>query len=166
MVEKIENQVEWEASDGRTFDNEEEAERYEALIEIRDTYKRARKDYARTLAKTFKTADGQPFNFSQWSYYWVTPWHYHMPRVQKVEIWKPDFDIPENHPEEGTFICGFNGANGKRETRPINISELYASQSAASSACLVAARERLVELQENLKEWERKAKEWERKAKQ
>ena len=58
-VRKIESEVEYKASDGRSFDSQAEAERHEKLISVRGTYERARKIYARTVAETFRTVDSR-----------------------------------------------------------------------------------------------------------
>lgn len=143
---KVEPEVEFRTSDGRSFESEAVADRHENLIAIRDDYQRARKIYARTLAETFRTADGYRFNFQIWHYYRVTPWFHRIPGVQEISIWAPDFDIDEHDPAEGDFVFELQGSDGKKERRRIKISDLYCSRAAADRACVEAQRERLAEM--------------------
>lgn len=145
-VRKVESEVEYTASDGRSFESEAEAERHEKLISVRDDYRSARMIYARRLAETFKTADGYRFDITTWHYYRVTPWFHRMPGVQEVSIWSPDFDIDEHDPVEGEFVCELHGHDGKKERQRIRISDLYRRRAAADRACLEAQKKRLAEI--------------------
>lgn len=149
-VRKIETETTYRASDGREFNNEEHAKRHERLISIRDEYTVARQAYARALAESFKTADGKDFRIDRWHYYRLTPWYGDLPQVQEIHLSGRDLDIPENDPDEGSFLFKVNGPDGKRELRKVNISNLYCTLAAANKACVAAQRGRLEELREQV----------------
>lgn len=62
------------AEDGTEFGTQEEAERYEKLKTARVGFERATGNYARALAETFKTGDGEPFRIGG-NYYCVYEYH-------------------------------------------------------------------------------------------
>ena len=84
----------YKTSDGREFTDEKSAELHEELVEAEHNFNQARKILARKLCETQFTADGFPFDFSQWTYYSVMGGILNRPYIQEISInpWKLSFD--------------------------------------------------------------------------
>ena len=158
-IRTVERATTYAASDGTEFDDPETAKRYEKMIAARRDFKTARKHYARTLAKSYVTADGKPFDFGTWkSYYRISPRYDEVPTVEELDIWQPDFDFDswggvDDPDTEIAFRCKVYRIN---EPVLVRISDLYASRAAAERACVKARREWIANLIRETDEMEAK----------
>lgn len=120
----------YEATDGRQFDDEQEAARHQIMIDARSAYERARLDYAKALAETCRTADGHPFELnSSRSYYHVRRGPGGIPETAAVSFWYWDIDLSEGG---NMFITVDEGSGRGRVT--YNINSLFVSRDKAREA--------------------------------
>lgn len=134
----------FETSDGKEFDTKEEAERHDELILARKAYKDARHTLGVILARSQKTADGVPFDFSLLrDYYYISDGWASLPALRRVSfyIWNFEFD------ERDVFEIKQWDERGKGEQMMITykINELYYSEREAKKALLDAQEAWLAE---------------------
>lgn len=79
------------ASDGQKFDDQESAERYDSLIEAKRNFETAKASYNRALAKSQKTADGEPFE--GFGDHYFVGWLQGEVRFQRVSFYEYDLQV-------------------------------------------------------------------------
>lgn len=138
----------YQTSDGRKYSSRKQAERHEAKITAKSKYEDARREYARTLSESQKTADGYLFDMSALGgYYYVTPGWFNMPDIRPVSFYYWNCDL--NDQDETVIVDRDNGKGTRTEYK---ISELYWRRKNAEKALIVAWEKKIVELQEQLEE--------------
>jgi hypothetical protein len=141
-------------AEGRKFDNKEDAQRHEEMIDAYDVFRRARTEYGKKLAGTYKTADGKPFDCrGNYTYWRISERHYDAPVIVPISLvtWF-DFEWTEDSD-------GFSVVSRDLDGRPIvtAVRDLYAVKANAKAALVVVCRERLTEFTETLRRLETEA---------
>lgn len=140
---------------GLDFDTAEEAERHEAVSAAWEEFRRAESAVLGALARTQRTADGEPFGGFRsmfnpyYSIRWVMGGKPHLVEWSSIG-WQLEFDRRTPEGEIHVRLRETNGnANrlgcGHHEQRTVEISDLYASKAAAERALLVKMEEWLAE---------------------
>lgn len=138
----------YKTSDGREFGNETDAQRHELLIAAKRKYEDARHEYARALAESQRTADGQPFNLSgMHDYYYITDGYFSMPEIVRVDFWYWNCDI--NEADETVIVVLDSQKATRREYR---ISSLYYWKGNARKALLIAQEGRLAQITQDVEQ--------------
>lgn len=141
-----ERQVTYRTKDGAKFASKEEAERHEKLIETKEAYEKARRDYATALFETQKTADGLPFELGAFNkYYYVSNVYWDWPGLQTVNFYYWSLDMDER--DQAIIRHRENGV-----ATAYRINELYAYKRNAEIALVKAREKRLKQLVEDLEE--------------
>ena len=133
--------------DGKEFTDAKAAQRHEALTQAQHRYESARRDFGKLLAETFFTADGHPFTFEHWSYWFLHLPCGQLPRLIQVNFGCRNWDVDFDEWKEGDMLKiisthPFGEKNGNFRY-PIN--ELFRDRSAAEAACKQARREWLTQ---------------------
>lgn len=128
---------------GREFKTRKEAERHDQLYTAREAYQDAGKKYQRLLAESVKTADGVQFEFGVFrDYYYVTPYFYKMPEIDKVCYLCDSWAVRGNGEQDVEIRDELQRDGSDKVHRPwVKITDLYYSREAAERA-LLAAREK------------------------
>jgi hypothetical protein len=79
------------ASDGEKFDSQEDAERYDLLIEAKRVFDSAKRSYDRALARSQKTADGEPFE--GFDTHWHVGWFRGEARCCRVSFYEYELRV-------------------------------------------------------------------------
>lgn len=143
----------WKATDGREFDSEDAAAKHETFIECQRNYEDARRTFARVVWETQKTADGQPFDVSMRSYWYVWEPFNAMPELRTVAfyVWHLGFD-DDDHGR----VLSPREENGRQAEGYVSyrISELYHYETNARKALLEAAKKQLERFAERVAKME------------
>jgi len=127
----------YQASDGKEFDNEEEAKLHDELVTARTEYDEARHRFSRAVALTQKTADGELFDFKSGDYWFVTDYYNQEPRLKRVHFIGWNFEVTEY--SDGVEISQEETDGNNHSSRyhyPIN--KLYADKSRATYSLINA----------------------------
>ena len=136
--------VKFKASNGKEFDAEKEATAYQALLDARYKYEKAKTVLAKCLAETQKTADGYAFDNSAWNYYYIVDGFY-SPNIQEVSFYFWNASFGGNDSDE---FCIYKEMHGKLES--FKIANLYYERANADKALLAAREQRLRFLTEDV----------------
>lgn len=109
----------YKTTDGREFSGEESAKRHEELIEAENNFNKAKEVLARRLFETQFTADGVPFDFKNWKYYYVREGFWSRPSIEEISFcpWKISFDYKDS------LELNYETDNGK--SKKIDFKNLY-----------------------------------------
>lgn len=125
----------FKTSDGREFDDKEEAERHDKFVAAVNDYREAQRCFLHHMARTQRTADGLLFESTPFQRYWrVTDGIWGMPELSEVSFYGWDFTVSE-HDE----LIIRRAEAGKWEE--FRISELYSNKRRAEEALLAAQEE-------------------------
>jgi hypothetical protein len=141
----------FETSDGQEFDNEKDALLHQKMIDTRNNYKTALREFCSLLAETQKTADGEPFKLGLRSYYVIRHNWPGLPVIQRVDFgvrfWQ-EYSLDEDN--RVTLIV--RDYERQREQNEYRTEELYLSEKAAKKALLAAQDARMEEFREQVEE--------------
>lgn len=149
-MKTVKSKTTYHAKDGREFTDQTAALHYEELLDAKEAYEEAKRNFGKLLAETCNTADGEPFRVGLFSDYWyVTHGYFAMPNLLKVDFWGRNWTLEENRQDEATTVVliGNLADDGSKmdRGRAFRIDELYAKESNAKAALLVAQRSWLEE---------------------
>jgi hypothetical protein len=125
--------VTYETSDGREFEDKDEADRHEELITARREYDEARQKFNQALVKTQKTADDEPFDFGLFrTYFVITDSWAQIPSLKRVNFLGWNFEVAEHEDQVEIIQNEGDFTNERRYGYPIN--RLYVSEKRAKIA--------------------------------
>ena len=129
---------------GREFTDQAKAEHFEKLVAAKEAFEDARNNLGRVLAESFMTADGQPFSFQHWTYYYILQAYDRLPRLFPVDFiyWGWNFDAYQYGDDTDLVLFSAKDPQGNECDRShgYRISELYADRVAAAAALKIAQR--------------------------
>jgi hypothetical protein len=121
----------------------QEAQEHQELLDAFEAHKDARRTYGQLLARTLKTADGQPLNLISYltTYWWISEIYPERPWLAKVSLHHREIEFDENgkSPVYRYFDDRHLGDDTGRQItgagnwRTIRPEELYASKEAAEA---------------------------------
>lgn len=146
MIEKIEKQERWKASDGKEFPTELAAESHDQLVVAKAEYDAAAKHYSQLLAQTMLTADGFAFEFSALRYYYIIRCSPDgVPQLQQIQFGRAcEFD----HQSDVIWYEKYGMPHNERHWIEYRISELYQEQKNAKVALRAALGQYIYEIKE------------------
>ena len=143
----------WETSDGRKFAEESDAEDHEDFIKAQRHYEEAQRTFARMVWASQKTADGEPFELSMRTYWYVWEPFNSMPELRQVSfyVWHLSFDDDDH----GSILSPReeNGRQSEGYTR-YKIKDLYRHEKNARAALREAAKKQLAHFSERIAKME------------
>ena len=123
--------------DGQEHATEREAQNHQELVNAFADHREARKAYALVLAKTIKTADGEPLLLDgrMRKYWWVPERYPNRPCLSQVSLYDWEIELGEDGmcPSYRYFDESYEDRQrgNKGDWRTIRPAELYASKEAA-----------------------------------
>jgi hypothetical protein len=134
--------------DGKSFDNEEDAQAHEELVQAKWEYESARRRYAaRELWESQKTADGYRFKLTLLiDYYYVYWLDGRIPTIRSVNFYLYNLELDEH---DRAVILDMKNV-GKYGPAKYRISDLYKYRYNAEAQLLVRLEEHLEEVQEKI----------------
>lgn len=147
MVTKI-PQV-YRTNDGGEFDTKAAADKHEAMIEAKREFENAQAKFAKAVVGTYKTADGEQFEF-RWSQYWYIRDSFSFPALHPVRLegWYDQEFCVDN---SGKFFVVERSTDRKHESR-YDVTELYKDERKARAALADAMQERIKQYRQQLAE--------------
>jgi len=129
---------------GREFEDPAKAKAFELLLTAKEAYEDARKQLGRVLAESFVTADGHPFRFQHWTYYYIFRPCGSLPRLVEVSFlyWSRNFEAYQYGEETDLVLYTSHDPWGNERENKIGypIRELYAHRDKAEEALQIARR--------------------------
>lgn len=128
----------YKTSDDQEHDTEELAREHQELLDAFEAHKEARQAYAMVLARTLKTADGEPLDLRRGGYrtdYWWIPEIYpDRPQLSQVSLYTWEVEMGEDG-SVPVYRFYDDKTWGRQEGRwrEIRPEELYASKEAAEA---------------------------------
>jgi hypothetical protein len=141
----------YQASDGKEFDNEEEAQLHDELITAREEYNAARGKFSRAVAATQKTADGELFDFKSGDFWFVTDYYNQEPRLKRVHFLGWNFEITE-YSDRVEISQDETDGNNRQQRHSYPINKLYTTKRRASEALIGALEVYAVEVRRTVNE--------------
>lgn len=147
-IQEINEPTKFQTSDGRTYEDSEQAKRHEEFIEAKNEFEMARNRFHRKLAKEFVTADGYPITTDIWAkFYRIRDWD--RPEIETIEPWWGKVEVDDHNyfdtekPEVRFYIKLDNhrGNDVHLALRKYSPSELYYRRENAEKAMVAALRE-------------------------
>lgn len=129
----------YKSDDGREYATEREAQDHQELVNAFADHREARKAYALVLAKTIKTADGEPLLLDGMmrKYWWILERYPNRPWLSRVSLydWEVELDEDGGRPAYRYFDESYEDQQrGNKGTwRTIAPAELYASKEKAEA---------------------------------
>lgn len=126
----------FKSDDGKEHATEKGAQDHQELVDAFTAHKEARRTYALILAKTIKTADGEPLDLRSYftKYWWIPEIYPDRPWLSEVTLYSWEVELGKDGTQpEYRFFDDDRGATGGGTWRTIRPDELYASKEAAET---------------------------------
>jgi hypothetical protein len=135
------------ACDGSEFESKVEAERHDTLISAQRQFDNAKDRLRQAIIRTYKTADGLPFDFGLFHDYWYVADGFHWPALSQVSFmgYQQEYRISEHDESRLLLVEKQNGRDVHYD-----VSQLYANRKDALVALLAARKRRLRMYQEDI----------------
>lgn len=147
MAVKV-TQPKFVASDGKEFDNPEDADRHETLVGATAVLEQSRKNLLHAMAHTKRTADGALMDPTRWGTYYFVRQSWSDPSVLEVAFYyNTQIDL---RGEKLYLVTPYSGRNNESQSYPIE--ELYATRKNADAALRKVLEKRAEELQKRIDE--------------
>lgn len=152
MAVKV-TQPKFVASDGKEFDNPEDADRHETLVGATAVFEQSRRNLLHAMAHTKRTADGELMNPTRWGTYYIVREWASEPHVAEVSFYyNTQIDL---RGEKLYLVALYSGRNHESQSYPID--ELYAKKKNADATLRKVLEKRAEELQKRINELPRAA---------
>lgn len=136
----------FKTTDGVEFATKAEAERHQAVVDANQQFEKAQRQLALATIESYKTADGQPFEFSLFVDYYLVVEGIGWPSLHTVSFMR-SYSLRFKPEEDG--VLSFYEEHG-RASRYGRVSELYRCPMAAKRALAEAKQRRLETYQADL----------------
>ena len=143
-IEKIEpTSAKFKASDGTTFDDEDRAIAYEAMLEAKRNLEEAEEAYTLAVGKFYRTADGHPLDLSRHRTFYIVNERWPAPAsVVKLFLYVRYCEFKD----DGRTLV-YHQPDGDRKTYHFFVADIYRDHQPALKAA-IARREEWLECQQ------------------